>query len=63
MERLVLYFSIFDLISIPYFVRCYPKITRILVACGIVCFFILYHSIVLVYRPNWNTVLPFEFYF
>lgn len=63
LERLVLYFSIFNLISIPFFIRHYPQKVRGLVA--IICFgcFILYQSIIFVYRPEWNYVLPFEFCF
>ncbi len=63
LERLTMYFSIFNLISIPYFVHCYPKRSRILVAVGMIGCFILYQSITLIYRPDWNHVLPFEFCF
>lgn len=63
LERLVGYFSAFNFISIPYFVRCYPRKVRLWVIFGILCCFILYKSIVFVYRPEWNHVLPFEFCF
>ena len=62
-ERIGLYFSPFTFISIPYFVRCYPAKMRIFVAAGLLLCFILYKSIVFVYRPEWNYVLPFEFCF
>ena len=63
LERLVSYFAMFNYISIPYFVRCYPRNTRFWVICGLLFCFILYKSIVFVYRPEWNYVLPFEFCF
>ncbi|MBP5403849.1 MAG: EpsG family protein [Elusimicrobiaceae bacterium] len=63
LERLTLYFSIFNLISIPFFVRCYPKNIRIFIALGVVCTFIVINSVIFVYRPEWNHVLPFEFCF
>lgn len=63
MERLVIYVSAFNLISIPYFVRTYLPIPRILIAIGLLICFITYKSIVFIYRPEWNYVLPFEFCF
>ena len=63
LERLVLYFSIFNLISIPFFICCYPKKVQILVAASLLGCFIVYHSVIFVYRPEWNYVLPFVFCF
>lgn len=63
LERLVTYFSIFNLVSIPFFVHCYPQKMRTLVAVGLVGCFVLYQSIIFVYRPDWNYVLPFKFCF
>lgn len=63
MERLVLYYSFVNFISIPFFVSYYPKRTQIFISVSIICCFILYKSIVFVYRPEWNYVLPFEFCF
>ncbi len=63
LERLVLYYSIFDLISIPFFVRCYPVKLRISIAVILVGCFILCQSVIFVYRPEWNPVLPFKFCF
>lgn len=63
MERLVMYFSTFNFLSIPFFVHCYPKKNRWLVTIILLACFIAYHSIIFVYRPNWNPVLPFEFCF
>ena len=63
LERLVSYFGMFNYISIPYFARCYPHKIRFLVVSGLLFCFILYKSIVFVYRPEWNYVLPFEFCF
>ena len=63
MERLVIYVSAFNFISIPYFVRTYWPSARIIIfMCLLICF-IAYKSIVFVYRPEWNYVLPFEFCF
>lgn len=63
MERLVLYYSIFNIISIAFFVSCYPKKNRFLVSSAVLACFIVYHSIIFIYRPEWNHVLPFEFCF
>ncbi len=63
MERLVLYYSFINFISIPFFVSYYPKRTQIFISVSMICCFILYKSIVFVYRPEWNYVLPFEFCF
>ncbi len=63
LERLVLYFSMFNFISVPLFVRSFPQKIRIFITIGIVLCFTLYQSIVFVYRPEWNHVLPFEFCF
>ncbi|MBO4674559.1 MAG: EpsG family protein [Elusimicrobiaceae bacterium] len=62
-ERLTIYFSVFYLLSIPYFAHRYPKTLRVLVIFGLLGFFILYESVCLVYRPEWNYLLPFEFCF
>lgn len=63
LDRLSLYFSCFNFISIPLFVRVYqPPIRLMLMTCLIGCF-ILYKSIIFIYRPEWNTVFPFEFCF
>ena len=63
MERLVVYFSIFNIISLPLFVRCYPRGIRAFVAIGLLGCFVLYQSIIFVYRPEWNYILPFRFCF
>ena len=63
LERVAMYFSFFNIISIPSFINCYPKHVRIIIT-GIILFcFICYTSIVFINRPNWNYVLPFEFCF
>lgn len=63
LDRVVLYFSSFNLVSIPLFVRCYPKQFRLLITITLVAVFILYRTIIFIYRPEWNAVLPFEFCF
>lgn len=63
LERLISYFAMFNYISIPYFVRCYPRRIRFLVVFGLLFCFILYKSIIFIYRPEWNYVLPFKFCF
>lgn len=63
LDRLALYFSCFNFISIPLCVRVYqPKIRLILMVSLVVCF-ILYKSIIFLYRPEWNAIFPFEFCF
>lgn len=63
LDRIPIYFSIFSLISIPMFVHCYPKKARLLLAFFIFLCFVLYKSMVFVYRPEWNHILPFGFCF
>lgn len=63
MERLVVYYSIFNLISVAFFVSCYSKKSRLLVASAVLSCCIIYHSVIFVYRPDWNHILPFEFCF
>ncbi len=63
MERLVIYFSTLNFLSVPFFVHCYPKKSRWLVVIILLACFIAYRSIIFVYRPDWNPVLPFEFCF
>ena len=63
LERVTIYFSFFNLISIPAFISCYSKSIKILLTIAVIGLFILYKSIVFIYRPEWNHVLPFEFCF
>ena len=63
LERIALYFSFLNIISIPAFVNCYSKNIKIVLEIFIITFFIIYASIVFVYRPEWNYILPFEFCF
>lgn len=63
LERLVLYFSSFNLVSIPVCIGAYPKTIRILLISILFCCFVLYASIVFIYRPEWNYILPFKFHF
>ena len=63
LEKISLYFSIFNIISIPSFINCYSKQNKIILSFLFIAFFILYSTIILIYRPEWNRVLPFEFCF
>lgn len=63
LERIVIYFSFFNIISIPAFINCYSKNIKFILILFIIGLFILYKSIVFIYRPEWNHVLPFEFCF
>lgn len=63
LERTAIYFSFFNIIAIPSFVNCYPKSIKLILSLFIIGLFVLYKSIVFVYRPEWNHVLPFEFCF
>lgn len=62
-ERIAMYFSFFNIISIPAFINCYSKNIKFVLIFIVVSLFIIYKSIVFVYRPEWNYVLPFEFCF
>ena len=63
LERVAFYFSFFNIISIPAFINCYSKGIKILLIFIIFGLFIFYSSIIFIYRPEWNHVLPFEFCF
>ena len=63
LERIAFYFSFFNIISIPAFINCYSKNIKILIEVIIIGLFITYASIIFIYRPEWNYVLPFEFCF
>ena len=63
LERIAFYFSFFNMISIPAFINCYSKNIKLILVIIIIGFFILYKSIIFIYRPEWNYVLPFEFCF
>ena len=63
LERLVIYFSIFNLLSIPLFVGTYSKPFRILIGSGLIFCFVLYACVIFIYRPDWNHILPFSFCF
>lgn len=63
LERVAFYFSFFNIISIPAFIGCYSKSIKFLLIFIILSSFIIYKSIVFIYRPEWNYVLPFEFCF
>ena len=62
-ERVAFYFSFLNIISIPAFINCYSKNIKIILEILVIGFFIIYTSVVFVYRPEWNHVLPFEFCF
>ena len=61
--RLVIYFSYFNIVSIPFFLRCYSANARRVLTYVILLCFLLYDNVVFIYRPNWNRVLPYEFCF
>jgi hypothetical protein len=63
LERVAFYFSFFNIVSIPTFINCYSKNIKFLLVFIVLSLFIIYKSIVFVYRPEWNYVLPFEFCF
>lgn len=63
LERIAFYFSFFNIVSLPAFINCYSKNIKFLIGFIIVAFFIIYASIIFIYRPEWNYVLPFEFCF
>ena len=63
LERVAFFFSFFNIVSIPTFINCYSKNIKFLLVFIIMSLFIIYKSIVFIYRPEWNYVLPFEFCF
>ena len=63
LERIGRYYDIFIIISLPYFISLYPRNIRLLIICIIVICFIIYQTIIFVYRPDWNYILPYRFCF
>ena len=63
LERVAMYFSFFNIISVPSFINCYSRNIKVLLIFIVFGLFVLYSSIIFIYRPGWNYVLPFQFCF
>lgn len=61
--RIAWYFRLFELIAVSYAVSSFQGHKKILVTAGIAAFFLLYYNVVLYYRPEWNMVCPYHFFF
>ena len=60
-SRVVCYFNILSIISIPYFYSCYMKSrSSSLYALFIVLLFFSYSSAAIVFRPEWNTAYDYK---
>lgn len=63
MMRVAWYFRLFELIALPYAISTFHGRRRTIVTICVVIFFLLYYLIVLYYRPEWNMVYPYHFFF
>lgn len=62
-ERFAEYFTVSVIITLPNIVsRIKNKTLKVLNYVGISIFFILYSTIILVYRPEWNQIYPYKFF-
>ncbi len=63
MERITWYFSIFNIIAIPYALTKIRSSNKVIMSISITAFYIAYYYLILTYRPEWNIVYPYEFFF
>lgn len=61
-DRLISYLTIYAIIFLPNALQKYDKTSRIILSCGIVGVLIAYSIVVLKFRPEWNTVYPYTFF-
>lgn len=61
LDRVALYFSIFSFINIANAISFLPEYKRRSYSIMIICVLLLYSAIVIVERPDWNRVYPYEF--
>ncbi|RIW36054.1 EpsG family protein [Bacillus salacetis] len=63
MDRIAMYFSVFYLAYIPSLItKIRSKHIRVIIINGIILGLFLSFCIVMIYRPNWNTVFPYVWY-
>lgn len=63
MERITWYFSIFNIIAIPYALTKIRSSNKVIMSISITAFYIAYYYLILTFRPEWNIVYPYEFFF
>lgn len=61
-DRMAIYFNMFAIIILPNAVAAIKSISRQYVTIAIVAIFILYESMILLYRPGWVSIFPYSFY-
>lgn len=63
MGRVTWYYSIFNVLAVPYALTRIKSQNRLVISACIICFYIAYYYIILAYRPDWNHVYPYKFFF
>ena len=61
LDRAALYFSIFSIILLPNALHVLPKEKRIFYTPIIILLLYVYYVIILIYRPEWNSIYPYSF--
>ncbi len=61
LDRVAFYYSVFSFVSLANAISLYPIYVRKRLAFGVVLFLLTYSCIIIVERPNWNRVFPYEF--
>lgn len=62
--RVAMYFNLFSIILLPNSVKCIRNRNNyILCVSAILVLFIFYYWVIVTFRPDWNKVYPYEFYF
>lgn len=63
LSRVTVLFDVLILVSLPNYIRKIRNLKiRAAVYFGVVCFFLLSTSIILLYRPEWYKVIPYRFF-
>lgn len=63
MGRVSWYYSIFNIIAISYALTKIKNSNRIIISICVTISYITYYYIILIYRPGWNIVYPYKFFF
>lgn len=63
LARLALYYSFFAAILLPNAINKYRGRYRLFIASSVVTLFTMYSLIILLYRPEWNSIFPYKFFF
>lgn len=61
-DRFALYYSVYSMILLPNFIFYSASRNKRMLIFVILLFFYLYENAVLLYRPEWNSVYPYKFY-